>query len=115
MANESNCVFCGIVRGDIPGTRVYEDDEFVAFRDIAPAAPVHILIVPRRHVVSIDDLGPDDAAFLGRLLLLAARIARDEGIADDGYRVATNVGRLGGQSVDHLHVHLLGGRQMGQF
>lgn len=115
MASDPNCVFCSIVRGDIPSTRVYEDDEFVAFRDIEPAAPVHVLIVPRRHVVSIDDLGPDDAASLGRLVLLAARIARDEGIADDGYRVATNVGNLGGQSVDHLHIHLLGGRQMSQF
>ncbi|HMM42153.1 MAG TPA: histidine triad nucleotide-binding protein [Thermomicrobiales bacterium] len=115
MTFDPDCVFCSIVRGDIPSTRVHEDDEFVAFRDIAPAAPVHILIVPRRHVVSIDALGPDDAASLGRLILLAAQIARDEGITGDGYRVATNVGKLGGQSVDHLHVHLLGGRQMGQF
>ncbi len=115
MAVDPACIFCRIVQGDIPSTRVYEDDEVVAFRDIEPAAPVHVLIVPRRHVVSIDDLGADDAALLGRLMLAAAQIARDEGIAADGYRVATNVGTLGGQSVDHLHIHLLGGRQMGQF
>lgn len=115
MATDHDCVFCRIIGGELPSERVYEDDEIVAFRDIAPAAPVHVLIVPRRHVVSIADLDDSDQAFLGRLMLAAARIARDEGIADDGYRVATNVGLLGGQSVDHLHVHLLGGRQMGQF
>ncbi|HAX23928.1 MAG TPA: histidine triad nucleotide-binding protein [Thermomicrobiales bacterium] len=112
---DPGCIFCRIVCGDIPSAQVYEDEEFVAFRDIAPAAPVHILIVPRQHVASIDDLGPSDAAFVGRLVLVAAQIARDEGIAGDGYRLGTNVGKLGGQSVFHLHFHLLGGRQMGQF
>lgn len=115
MVVDLDCVFCGIVRGTIPSTTVYEDEEFVAFRDIEPAAPVHILIVPRQHVVSLDALEAADAPFLGRMLLVAAQIARDEGIAEGGYRVATNVGRLGGQSVHHLHVHLLGGRQMGRF
>ena len=115
MLVDPGCIFCRIVCGDIPSAQVYEDEEFVAFRDIAPAAPVHILIVPRQHVASIDDLGPSDAAFVGRLVLVAAQIARDEGIAGDGYRLGTNVGKLGGQSVFHLHFHLLGGRQMGQF
>lgn len=115
MAVDSSCIFCSITNGDIPSDRVYEDDEFVAFRDIAPAAPVHVLIVPRKHVASIADLGDDDAAYLGRLFLVANKIAQTEGIAGDGYRVISNVGEKGGQSVFHLHVHLLGGRQMTGF
>lgn len=115
MAVDSSCIFCSIINGDIPSDRVYEDDEFVAFRDIAPAAPVHVLIVPRKHVASIADLGDDDAAYLGCLFLVANKIAQTEGIAGDGYRVISNVGEKGGQSVFHLHVHLLGGRQMTGF
>lgn len=115
MAVDSACIFCRIINGEIPSDRVYEDEEFIAFRDIAPAAPVHVLIVPRKHVVSIADLGDEDAEYLGRLFLVANKIASAEGIAAGGYRVVSNVGEKGGQSVFHLHVHLLGGRQMTGF
>lgn len=109
MADE--CLFCRIVRGEIPSTKVQEDDLVVAFRDIAPRAPTHILVVPREHIVSAADLDGSHGPLLGRLFGVAAELARAEGIADDGYRIVTNVGRWGGQTVDHLHFHLLGGRR----
>ncbi len=105
-----DCLFCRIVAGKIPATRVHEDDLVIAIRDIAPRAPTHILVLPRRHVASALDLTDDDASLTGRLFAAAAAIARAEGIADAGYRLVTNVGRWGGQTVDHLHVHLMGGR-----
>lgn len=104
------CLFCRIVAGEIPSTRVHEDDLVIAFRDVAPRAPTHILLVPRRHIASAADLVEDDAPLLGRLFWVAAELARSEGIAEDGYRLVSNVGRWGGQSVDHLHIHLMGGR-----
>lgn len=104
------CLFCRIVAGDIPSTRVAEDDLAIAFRDIAPRAPTHVLVVPRDHIGSIADLTDEDAALSGHLLAMAAEIASAEGIADGGYRVVTNVGAWGGQSVDHLHFHVMGGR-----
>jgi histidine triad (HIT) family protein len=110
MAADPDCLFCKIAADEIPSTKVYEDDVVVAFRDIAPRAPTHILIIPRDHVASAADLTEDHGEMLGRLFAVAARIARDEGIADGGYRLVSNVGRWGGQTVDHLHVHLLGGR-----
>jgi histidine triad (HIT) family protein len=91
---------------------VYQDDDLLAIRDIAPAAPTHILIIPRRHIESLDSLSDADTALIGRLMLAAARIARDLNIAGSGYRVVANTNRHGGQSVWHLHLHLLGGRQM---
>ena len=106
----TDCLFCRIVSGEVPSTRVFEDDLVVAFRDIAPRAPPHILIVPRAHIASAADLTEADAPMLGRLFAVAAELARAEGIADAGYRLVSNVGRWGGQTVDHLHVHLLGGR-----
>jgi histidine triad (HIT) family protein len=108
----SDCLFCRIVSGEIPAKVVHRDDEIVAFRDIAPQAPVHVLIVPVRHLASVHEVADSDAALLGRLLLAAKRIARSEGIGD-GYRLVTNHGVDAGQSVLHLHVHLLGGRPMG--
>ena len=110
MAADPDCLFCRIAAGEIPSTNVYEDDLIVAFRDIAPRAPTHILIISRDHIASAADLTEDHATMLGRLFAVAAKIARDEGIADGGYRLVSNVGRWGGQTVDHLHVHLLGGR-----
>ena len=110
MAADPDCLFCKIAAGEIPSTKVYEDDVVVAFRDIAPRAPTHILIIPRDHIASAADLTEEHASMLGRLFAVAARIARDEGIADGGYRLVSNVGRWGGQTVDHLHIHLLGGR-----
>lgn len=106
-------LFARIVAGEIPADKVYEDEHVVAFRDIHPQAPVHVLLVPRKPLVNIADAGPDDALLLGRLLLAAAEVARRLGLETDGYRVVTNIGENGGQSVYHLHLHLLGGRSMG--
>jgi len=105
-----DCLFCRIVRDEIPSTKVYEDDAVLAFRDIAPRSPTHILVIPREHIPSAADLSEANGAILGRLFATIARIARDEGIADSGYRIVSNVGRWGGQTVDHLHFHLMGGR-----
>ncbi len=106
-----DCLFCKIVAGEVPSTPVHEDDTIIAIRDIAPRAPTHVLLLPREHIASAADLGEGHAALLGRLFATAAEIARAEGIADDGYRIVTNIGRWGGQSVAHLHFHLLGGRE----
>ena len=105
-----NCLFCKIVAGKIPSDRVLADDQIVAFRDIAPRAPTHILLVTREHIASAAELTEAHAPLLGRLFADAAEIARREGIADQGYRLVMNVGRWGGQTVDHLHLHLMGGR-----
>ncbi len=106
----TDCLFCRIVAGEIPATIVHEDDLVIAIRDIAPRAPTHILVLPREHIASAAELTDDNAPLVGRLFAAAAEIARAEGIADAGYRLVTNVGRWGGQTVDHLHVHLMGGR-----
>jgi histidine triad (HIT) family protein len=106
----ADCLFCRIVAGEIPSTRVHEDDEIIAFRDIAPRAPTHILVIPRRHIASAADLTEADGPMLGRLFAATAQIARDQGITEGGYRIVTNVGTWGGQTVDHLHLHLMGGR-----
>jgi histidine triad (HIT) family protein len=110
MAADPDCLFCRIVAGEIPSTKVHQDELVFAFRDIAPRAPTHILIIPRDHIASAADLTEAHAEMLGRLFAVAARIAREEGIAESGYRLVSNVGRGGGQTVDHLHFHLLGGR-----
>ena len=106
----SDCPFCQIVAGEIPSTKVHEDDQIIAIRDIAPRAPTHILLIPRRHIASALDLTEADSPLVGRMFAIAADLARSEGIAEAGYRLVSNVGRWGGQSVDHLHVHLMGGR-----
>jgi histidine triad (HIT) family protein len=105
-----DCLFCAIVAGQIQSDKVYDDDLVMAFRDIAPRAPTHILVIPREHIVSAADLGEAHGPLLGRLFAVAADIARSEGIAEGGYRLVLNVGKWGGQTVDHLHVHLMGGR-----
>jgi histidine triad (HIT) family protein len=107
---ETDCLFCRIAAGEIPATIVDEDDLIVAFRDINPRAPSHVLLMPRRHIPSAQQLTEDDGPLLGRVFATSARIASEEGIADSGYRVVTNVGKAGGQTVDHLHFHLMGGR-----
>ncbi len=107
------CAFCEIVAGRRPATLVYEDERVVAFREVNPMAPVHVLVIPREHVGGPDDLASGDASLAGHLIVVAGRIARDLGIAADGYRLVLNEGRQGGQSVFHVHLHLLGGRQMG--
>jgi diadenosine tetraphosphate (Ap4A) HIT family hydrolase len=108
--SESDCLFCRIIAGVVPSTKVHEDDLVVAIRDVAPRAPIHVLLMPRQHIASAADLTDADAPVVGRLFAAAAEVARAEGIADAGYRLVSNVGRWGGQSVDHLHVHLMGGR-----
>ena len=107
-----SCLFCRIVAGDIPATRVYEDEAVIAIRDIAPRAPTHVLFLPREHIVSAAELTPADGPMLGQLFGAAAAFAGAEGLTEDGYRMVTNVGEWGGQTVGHLHVHLLGGRSM---
>ena len=109
---DPGCIFCRIVAGEIPSTRVAEDDTVIAFRDIAPKAPTHVLVVSREHIPSAAELTDADGPLLGRMFATIADIARAEGIAERGYRIVTNVGVWGGQSVDHLHFHLMGGRQL---
>ncbi len=106
-----SCLFCKIIEGTIPSTAVYQDEQCYAFADIHPQAPIHILIAPRAHIVSLNEAGGGDRALLGHLLWAAAEIARSKGLAK-GYRVVVNTGEDGGQTVDHLHVHLLGGRSL---
>lgn len=107
----SNCIFCRIVKGDAQAHILYQDDDVTAFRDLHPQAPVHILIVPNRHITGADSVEPEDAALLGNLFIVARRLAEREGIVN-GYRLVVNNGPQAGQSVFHLHVHLLGGRTL---
>ena len=106
-----DCIFCKIVAGSIPSKKVFEDDQVFAFHDIDPKAPKHILVIPKKHIASLAEAKPEDAALMGRLLLAVAEIAREQGLGE-GYRVVISTGPEGGQTVDHLHLHLLGGRQM---
>ncbi len=106
-----NCLFCKIVDGQIPGKIVYQDEDVVAFEDINPKAPHHILLIPRRHIASMADLTPEDGPMLVMLFSVATKLAQKLGLAERGYRFVTNVGPDAGQSVFHLHFHLLGGRQ----
>jgi histidine triad (HIT) family protein len=110
--SSTDCLFCRIVAGEIPADIVRQDERIVAFRDIGPQAPVHVLVVPREHVASLEATGDGQADLLGALLGAARDVARQEGIAEDGYRTVLNVGADGGQTVHHLHVHVLGGRSM---
>ena len=110
MATEANCLFCKIAAGDVPADVVHETDRSVAFRDIDPKAPVHVLVIPREHVASLNEAL--DPSIVGQLALVAAEIARQEGIAESGYRTVFNTNRDAGQTVFHLHLHLLGGRAM---
>ena len=110
MSDRQSCLFCRIADGDLPATRLHEDELVFAIRDINPEAPTHLLVIPRAHVASAADLGESDGPLLGRLFSVAADLARSEGVADAGYRLVTNVGDQGGQTVKHLHVHLMGGR-----
>ena len=109
----SDCLFCKFVNGEIQPDKVYEDDEVLAFRDINPQAPTHILIIPKRHIATLNDLEASDASLIGKLYLAARDIAGQEGIAAAGYRTLINCNEQAGQSVFHIHLHLLGGRGMG--
>lgn len=109
----SGCLFCRIVAGEIGSDLVAEGEEWIAFRDINPQAPTHILVVPRRHIATLDELGSGDESLVGALVGAAAEVARTEGLVEDGYRVVFNCGAGAGQSVFHIHLHLLGGRRFG--
>lgn len=106
-------IFSKIIAGEIPADIVYKDDRVTAFKDIKPAAPVHILIVPNKEIPTVDDIEPEDEALLGHMLLVAKQIAREQGIAASGYRLIINCRHDGGQEIYHLHLHLLGGRRLG--
>ena len=108
-----DCLFCKIIDGDIPSNVVFENADVLAFRDISPQAPTHILIIPRRHISTINDIGDDDRELVGSLFTAAKEIAAAEGLSEDGYRVVMNCGEGAGQSVFHIHLHLLGGRGLG--
>ncbi len=106
-----DCLFCKIISGEIPSTKLYEDDLIYAFADIDPQAPVHFLVVPKKHIASLDDAQPEDAELLAHILLKIKDIAKEQGITN-GYRVALNIGEDGGQAVQHMHFHVLGKRKM---
>jgi histidine triad (HIT) family protein len=107
-----DCLFCKIAAGEIPSTKVYEDDLVYAFRDIEPQAPVHVLIIPKQHISSVNEINDENCAIVGHIFKVAAEIAKNEGISEDGYRIVTNIGENGGQTVKHLHYHMLGGRSL---
>lgn len=107
-----DCIFCKIIAGEIPSKKVYEDDKVFAFEDINPEAPVHVLIVPKTHIANINELSEKHENLIGHIFIVSKRIAGEYNIEDNGYRVVTNCGKDGGQTVDHIHFHLLGGRNL---
>lgn len=112
MSDDNPTLFGKILRGEIPADRVWEDEHCIAFRDINPAAPTHVLVIPRKHIESANAFVEDDKELLGHLMWAASQVAKQEGIADDGYRLVVNCNPAGGQTVYHLHIHVLGGRGM---
>ena len=108
----ADCLFCKIVAGQIPGSIVFQNEHVLAFRDITPRAPTHVLIVPRRHIATLNDLTPEDDALVGEVVRAAAAVAKEQGLADRGYRTVFNCNAEAGQTVFHIHLHLLGGRPM---
>ncbi|MGI5901672.1 MAG: histidine triad nucleotide-binding protein [Desulfitobacteriia bacterium] len=109
----TNCIFCKIVNKELPSERLFEDQEILAFKDINPVAPVHIMVIPKKHLASVNDLTEEDTATIGRIFLVIKDLARQLGVADTGYRVVTNIGSDGGQEIAHLHFHLIGGKKLG--
>lgn len=107
------CIFCRIIRKEVPSQPIHEDHDLLAFPDISPVAPVHVIIVPKEHMVNLNEAGAKDVAVLGKMLRLAAKIANEKGVAESGYRVVINNGEDGGQVVSHLHLHLIGGKSLG--
>ncbi|MCU0662744.1 MAG: histidine triad nucleotide-binding protein [Myxococcota bacterium] len=112
--SEENCIFCKIVAGQIPSQKVYEDEHLLAFEDIHPQAPVHVLVIPKTHVPTLDDAAPEHGELLGRMMLVGAEVARVKGVAHTGYRSIVNCRESSGQVVFHLHLHIMGGRAMGK-
>lgn len=109
-----DCLFCKIIRGEIPSTKVYEDEEILAFKDINPAAPIHILVIPKKHIKSLVELEKEDEILIGKIYTVINKIVKDQGVKEKGYRVIVNCGKDGGQEVGHLHFHLLAGKPLGE-
>lgn len=109
-AMDNDCIFCKIAAGEIPADKVYEDDLMVCFKDVNPRSPVHLLLIPKKHIPTLNSICPEDSALLGEMVMKASEIAAFSGISDDGYRVVVNCNRSGGQEVYHLHIHIMGGR-----
>lgn len=107
-----DCIFCKIIKGEIPSNKVYEDDDILAFKDIKPAAPIHILVIPKKHVKSLNEI--DDAQLISKIMFAVKNIAKELGFANEGYRVINNCGENGGQAVPHLHFHILAGTKLGE-
>lgn len=108
-----DCIFCKIINGDIPSDKVYEDDEILAFRDINPAAPIHILVIPKKHISMLTELESEDEAIIGKIYMTINKIAEQEGFKEQGFRVIVNCGKDSGQEVMHIHFHVLGGKKLG--
>lgn len=108
-----DCLFCKIINGEIPSDKVYEDELVYAFNDISPTAPTHVLIIPKKHIATLNDVTEDDEKLIGHIYFVAEKIAKEKGIAEDGYRVVSNCNKNAGQTVFHIHFHLLGGREFG--
>lgn len=111
---KENCIFCKIIKGEIPSNKVYEDDELLAFYDINPATPIHILVIPKKHIDSLVKLEKEDEALIGKIYGVINKIAEDKGFKEEGYRVIVNCGENGGQEVMHLHFHILAGTKLGE-
>lgn len=109
-----DCIFCKIIKGEIPSTKVYEDEEILAFKDINPAAPIHILVIPKKHIKSLVELEKEDEILIGKIYTVINKIAEQQGVKEKGYRVIVNCGKDGGQEVGHLHFHLLAGKPLGE-
>lgn len=109
-----DCLFCKIIKGEIPSTKVYEDEEILAFKDINPAAPIHILVIPKKHIKSLVELEKEDEILVGKIYTVINKIAEAQGVKEKGYRVIVNCGKDGGQEVGHLHFHLLAGKSLGE-
>ncbi len=108
-----DCLFCKIVAKEVPASIVYEDDDILGFEDIDPKAPVHLLVIPKKHIATLNDLDEDDVDLAGRIMLVAKELGKEKGLSDEGYRFVVNCNRGGGQAVFHLHAHILGGRKLG--
>lgn len=108
-----DCIFCKISKGEIPSEKVYEDEEVLAFKDIHPAAPIHILVIPKKHIAKVTEIMPEDEALVGKMHTIINKIAKEQGFAEDGFRIIINCGRDAGQEVMHLHFHILAGTKMG--
>ncbi len=109
-----DCLFCKIVKGEVPSNKVYEDDEILAFHDINPATPIHILVIPKKHITTHNDLGKEDIELMGKIHMVINQIAEENGFKENGYRLIVNCGEDGGQEVKHLHFHILAGKKMGE-